>query len=123
MHDDRKFARTAASLSDEPIIDGIRVIRDALVEVVPDGEGGMKMASPLVEGKTVNEVAEALFTTFEGKVPDESRSLARDLVYIGTEAGEAKAEFLAIHWDLDTAVEEWEQVQKKIQFEEDPDSE
>lgn len=123
MHDDRKFARTAASLSDETVIDGIRVIRDALVEVVPDGDGGIKMSAPLVEGKTVNEVAEALYTTFDGKVPEESRTLARDLVYIGTEAGEDKAEFLAVHWNLDIAVQEWEQVQKNIEFAEDPDSE
>lgn len=122
MQDSRSWARTEASKSDESVVDGLRVIRDSLVEVTPVASGGLQMCSPLIEGKTVNEVAEALFVTFEGKVPEESRRLARELVYIGSEAGDAKAEFMDIHWDLDSAVNEWEQVQKHTEFVEDPDS-
>lgn len=116
MQDSRESARTEVSATDESIVDGIRIIRDSLVEVTPDGEGGIKMSAPLVEGKTVNEVAESLFSSFEGKVPEESRRLARELVYIGSDAGEAKAELLSVHWDLDTAINEWEQGQKHTEF-------
>lgn len=123
MSEKQSLAQTAVREADETIVDGIRVIRDALITVSTDG-GALMLSAPLIEGKTVNEAADILSSAFEDKVPEESRRLARELVREdASNQGDASVNPLDVHWVLDSAVLEWEQEQKHTEFAEDPDAE
>lgn len=123
MEESQRLALNEISLAGEDIVDGIRIIRDSIITVEAGEEGGLLMTSTLLKGKTVNEAAKALAEAFEGKVPAESGRLAQELIHTDDESGGLQAQFMDIHWQLDSAVSEWEQVQKNTVFIEDPDSE
>lgn len=123
MQETQRMASIEVKNASEEVVDGIRVIRDSLLEISVK-TGIPAMTSPLLEGKTVNEAAEVLHSEFEGRAPEESRRLARELVHAGSaDVGTEPASFMDVHWALDSAVLEWEQGQKHTEFPEDPDSE
>ena len=116
MLESHRIANLAVIAATEDIVDGIRLIRDSIITVEPNKDGYLRIASPLLEGKTINEAAEELRTVLETSVPSQSSFLAWELVYIAGEDGEAPADFLIIHDALDSAVADWEQNQKQTEF-------
>ena len=121
MQEKQRLALLEVSTSKEDIVDGIRMIRDSLITVEAGEDGDLLITSPLVAGKTVNEAAQALFDSLDGEIPEESRRLAKELIHTDDESGKDPAEFMDIHWQLDTAIESWEQNQKHTEFVIDPD--
>ena len=121
MQETQRLALLEVSTSKEDIVDGIRMIRDSLITVEAGKHGGLSLTSPLLVGKTVNEAAQVLSDSLDGEVPEESRRLVKELIWTDDETGTKLAEFMDIHWQLDTAIESWEENQKHTEFVIDPD--
>lgn len=107
----RKFSE-----ADETFIDGVRVIRDSIITVVPNADKSIGLSSFLPEDISMNEAADVLVGKFEGQFPAETLQLVKDLLHDESEAGDKKVSLFALHGALDNAVYEGENIQKHTMF-------
>ena len=116
MQTKQQEALRKRSESNEPVIDGVRVIRDSIITVVPNAEKSIGISSFLPEDISLNQAADALVEKFKGQFPAETLQLVKELLHDETDAGDKKVSLFSLHDSLDTAVYEWENVQKHTEF-------